>query len=122
MGGTEQWSVGLDEISQDHRIRQIGLFKNGCLFTVAVIALASLIMINLPLLVSAMVFLAAMAPLLIGRLLHNYNYIQVETKRGPFLIGYSRSQRADADAFLSALKEASRSYFRWRYGTPGPRP
>jgi hypothetical protein len=120
VSGKRAWSVRLDEINPSYTVRQIGLFSNGCLSATAVIIVSTLLIVSLPWLTSLIVLVISLTPLFIGRLVHNYNYIQFETKRGPFLIGYSKSQKTEADRFVASLQAACAKYLKWKYGTPDP--
>ena len=115
--GTKQWSVKLDEIGFRQDVRQMGIFTNGCLFSTFVIILSTLIIIHLAFLTALVVLILAMTPMMLGRLINRFNYIQLHTKRGPLAIGYGRSEKQKADEFIMSLKEASKKYMLWKYAT-----
>jgi hypothetical protein len=115
--GLKSWSLKLDEIGHRKDVRQMGLFSNGCLFSVAVIILSTLVIIQLPLLTTLIVLAIAFTPMIIGRFTNHYNYIQLHTRRGPVFIGYSKKEKERVDTFLSGLREASKKFMLWKYGT-----
>jgi hypothetical protein len=116
--GTKQWSLKLDEISHSHTVRQLGLFANGCLFAIFIVILCTMVIIQMPFVTILVILAIAMTPLFLGRLMHNYNFIQIETRKEPVLIGYSKREKVEADHFVTGLTGAAKKYLRWKYGTP----
>jgi hypothetical protein len=115
--GTTEWSVRLDEIAYRYDVRQMGLFSNGCLFSVAIIILSTMVIISLPVITALVVLVIAMTPLLLGRVINRYNYLGIPSRRGPILIGYSKKEKQQADEFVTGLLQAAKKYMVWKYGT-----
>jgi hypothetical protein len=118
--GTKDWSVRLDEIGFRYDVRQMGIFSNGCLFAVAIVIISTLVIIELPLLTALIVLIISMTPLILGRTINSYNYMQIPTRRGTVLIGYSKKEKLKADEFIVSLKETIKKYMIWKYGTIDP--
>jgi hypothetical protein len=115
--GLKKWSLKLDEVGHRQDVRQMGIFSNGCLFSVGAIILSTLIIIQLPLVTTLIVLAIAFTPMMVGRFVNHYNYIEIHTKRGPVLVGYNKKEKEKVDAFIAALREASKKYMLWKYGT-----
>lgn len=115
--GTSEWSVRLDEIDFQQSIRKMDLFSNGCLMAVALITLSTVAIANFSFATGFIVFVISLTPLILGRLLNQDRYIQINTKKGLLLIGNSKKDKARNSEFLAALKNASKKYLTWKYGT-----
>jgi hypothetical protein len=115
--GTKEWSVRLDEVGHRYDVRQGGFFSNGCLFSVSVIILSTLVIIHLPIVTTLVVLTIAMAPMLLGRMINHHNYVEIPSKRGPVLIGYTKAEKPRTDEFITGLLQASKKYLVWKYGT-----
>lgn len=118
--GTSEWSVWLDEVSLQHNTRNIGLFSNGCLFSIVAVIVCTALVSMLSVTSMVIVVVIALVPIIIGRFANYTHYTQINTKRGYITVSLSRKNKTEAEQFLSALREASKHYLRWKYGAVDP--
>ena len=118
--GKREWSVRLDEVSLQHNTRDIGVFSNGCLFSVVAIVTCTAFISLLSLTTTAIIIAVSVAPIILGRMANYTNYTQINTTRGYIAVSISRRNKKQAEEFLAALKDASKKYLCWKYGTVDP--
>ena len=115
--GRREWSVRLDEVSLQHNSRNIGIFSNGCLFSVVVIIVCTAMIAWLSVATMAIVLAVSLTPLILGRIANYTDYTQINTKRGYIIVSISEKHKKQSEEFLTALKEATKKYLCWKYGS-----
>jgi len=118
--GKREWSVRLDEVSLQHNTRDIGVFSNGCLLSVVAIVTCSALMSLLSVTTTVIIIFISVTPIILGRMANYTNYTQINTTRGYIAVSISRRNKEQAEEFLAALKDASKKYLCWKYGTVDP--
>lgn len=118
--GKSEWSVRLDEVSLQHNTRNIGIFSMGCLFAFVAVVVCIAAMSFLSYTAIVILVVIASTPIILGRIANYTNYTQINTKRGYITVSISRKNKKQAEEFLAALREASKRYLCWKYGSVDP--
>jgi hypothetical protein len=100
----------LDEISHRYDSRSLSLFSGGCLIAFLIFLLSTLLIINASWQMAVIIAVIALIPLVAGRSINLYKYIEIPTKRGPLLFSQANPNREKVLAFVIALVDASKQY------------